>query len=174
MTSFCFSFGVRRTIYVLDSEYQLRSSKIRTGSEALGLTGNVWHQKYENKKGSFKKHLKYIINRLLKISLRLRYRNPDPVCGQNRILIHAVYRIAWWRRTRGSWSASSRSRCRTGSTRIQNIRYSHYNQTRSNDLFNLTNCSQIPKSIVALSILHILDKHRFIADFFPFFMVLLR
>ena len=46
---FCFhTFGVRRTIDVLDSENQPGSVQIRTGSGALGLTGDVWHQKYEN------------------------------------------------------------------------------------------------------------------------------
>ena len=57
---FCFhTFGVRRTIDVLDSENQpgSGSAKIRTGSGtgsgALGLTGDVRHQKYENKKEGF-------------------------------------------------------------------------------------------------------------------------
>ena len=81
------TFGVRRTIYVLDSENQPGSGKIRTGSGALGLTGDVWHQKYKNKKGGVKSYLTYSFNRLLKISLSLRYNDPDPVFGQNRILI---------------------------------------------------------------------------------------
>ena len=39
---FCYhTFGVRRTIDVLDSENQPRSGNIQTGSEALGLTGDV-------------------------------------------------------------------------------------------------------------------------------------
>ena len=39
---FCFhTSGVRRTIYVLDSENQ-------PGSGALGLTGDIRHQKYKN------------------------------------------------------------------------------------------------------------------------------
>ena len=39
---FCFhTFGVRRTIDVLDSENQPGSGKIRTGSGALGLTGDA-------------------------------------------------------------------------------------------------------------------------------------
>ena len=39
---FCFhTFGVRRTIDVLDSENQPGSGKIRTGSGARGLTGDV-------------------------------------------------------------------------------------------------------------------------------------
>ena len=46
--------GVRRTIDVLDSENQPGSGEIRTGSGALGLTGDVRHQKYENKKEGFK------------------------------------------------------------------------------------------------------------------------
>ena len=45
---FCFhTFGVRRTIDVLDSENQ-------PGSGALGLTDDVYHQKYENKKEGLK------------------------------------------------------------------------------------------------------------------------
>ena len=47
----CFhTFGVRRTIDVLDSENQHGSGQIRTRSGALGLTGDVWHQKYKTKK----------------------------------------------------------------------------------------------------------------------------
>ena len=39
---FCFhTFGVRRTIDVLDLENQPGSGKIQTGSGALGLTGDV-------------------------------------------------------------------------------------------------------------------------------------
>ena len=38
-----FIFCVRRSIDVLDPENQ-------PGSRALGLTEDVWHQKYENKK----------------------------------------------------------------------------------------------------------------------------
>ena len=46
---FCFhTFGVRRSIDVLDSENQPGS-----GSRAQGFTVDVWHQKYENKKDSF-------------------------------------------------------------------------------------------------------------------------
>ena len=41
---FCFhTIGVRRSIDVQDSENQ-------PGSGALGLTDDVWHQKYGNKK----------------------------------------------------------------------------------------------------------------------------
>ena len=89
---FCFhTFGGRRTIYVLDSENQPGSGKIGTGSGALGLTGDVWHQKYKNIKEAVKNYLTYLFRRLLKISLSLRYRDPDPVFGQNRILIPAIY-----------------------------------------------------------------------------------
>ena len=51
------TFGVRRTIDVLDSENQPGSGSgyIRTGYGALGLKGM---KKYENQKG-FKIHLKY-------------------------------------------------------------------------------------------------------------------
>ena len=84
---FCFhTFGVRRTIYVLDSENQ-------PGSGALGLTGDVWHQKYKNKKEGVQNYLTYSFNRLLKISLSLRYRAPDPVYGQNRILIPGFQKL---------------------------------------------------------------------------------
>ena len=94
---FCFhTFGVRRTIYVLDSENQpgSGSGKIRTGSGtgsgALVLTGDVWHQKYKNKKEGVRNYLRYSFNRLLKIFLSFRYRAPDPVFGQNRILVPAL------------------------------------------------------------------------------------
>ena len=61
---FCFhTFGVRRTIYVLDSENQPGSFKIRTGSGAEGLTKDSLHQMYENKKEGFKNYLKYSFNR---------------------------------------------------------------------------------------------------------------
>ena len=75
--------GVRLTIDVLDSENQPGSGKIRTGSGALGIKGDVWHQKYENKKEGFKNYKKYSFNWLFKISHPLRYRAPDPVFGQN-------------------------------------------------------------------------------------------
>ena len=48
---------------------------------------NVWHKKYENKTEGIENYLKYSFHRLLKISHCLRYRAPDPVFGQNRILI---------------------------------------------------------------------------------------
>ena len=52
---FCFhTSGVRRTIYVLDSENQPESGSVQirtvSGSGALGLTRDVWYQKYETKK----------------------------------------------------------------------------------------------------------------------------
>ena len=54
---FCLhTFGVRRTKDVLDSENQPGSGTVKirtgfgTGSGALRLTGDVCHQKYENKK----------------------------------------------------------------------------------------------------------------------------
>ena len=62
---------------------------LKTG--ALALTGDVWHQKYE----TFKNNFKYSFYRLLKISLRhntgwtilslrLRYRAPDPALAKTR------------------------------------------------------------------------------------------
>ena len=60
---FCLhNVGVRRTINVLDSENQ-------PGSGALGLTEDVYHQKYENKKEGLNNYLKYSFNRLLKSPL---------------------------------------------------------------------------------------------------------
>ena len=59
-------------------------SYIQKTSPDPGLTGDVWLQKYENKKEGFYNYLKYSFNRLLKISLRLRHRvqgwgqKPDP------------------------------------------------------------------------------------------------
>ena len=48
-----------RIRFWLDSENQPGSwsGKIQTGSGALRLTGDVWHQKYENKKEGFKNYL---------------------------------------------------------------------------------------------------------------------
>ena len=43
-----YTFGVRRTLDVLDLEIQPGSGNIRTGSGALGLKGDVWHQKDES------------------------------------------------------------------------------------------------------------------------------
>ena len=50
---FCFPiFGDSCFIDAIDPENQPGSGKIRTesGSRALGLTEDVWHKKYENKK----------------------------------------------------------------------------------------------------------------------------
>jgi len=91
---FCFhTFGVRRTIDVLDSKNQSVSGKIRTGSGALGLTGDVWHQKFENKKERVKNYLKYSLNRRIKSFLRLKYRAPDSVFSKNWILIPDIIYI---------------------------------------------------------------------------------
>ena len=86
---FCFhTFGVRRTIDVLESE---KPARIRGSRAYRGrLTPKVYKQK--------KKALTYSFNRLLKISLSLRYRALDPVFGQNRILIPALIpfiRLTW-------------------------------------------------------------------------------
>ena len=82
-------------VFFLDPENQPGFGKIRNGSGALGLTGDVWHQKYKNKKEGVKNYLTYSFNRLLKISLSLRYRAPDPVFGQNRILIPDQHQGRW-------------------------------------------------------------------------------
>jgi len=71
----------RHSIEVLDSENQPGPCKILTGSGALGLTVEVWHQKYENDKEGVSNYLKYLFNRILK--------NLDPVFGQYRILTTA-------------------------------------------------------------------------------------
>ena len=78
---FCFhTFGVRRTIDVLDPEKQPGSGKIWTGSgsRALGLAEDVRHHKYENKTEGFINYLEYLCNRISKISLCLRYIPPGP------------------------------------------------------------------------------------------------
>ena len=51
MLSFLFAyfFGARLSIDILDTENQPGSGKIRTEFGGLGLTEDVWHQKYENK-----------------------------------------------------------------------------------------------------------------------------
>ena len=79
-------FGQKAGSGVLYLKRRERSGKIRTGSVALGLTGEVWHKVWKYKE-SFNNYLKYSFNRLFKVFLRLRYRAPDPVFGQNRILI---------------------------------------------------------------------------------------
>ena len=84
-------FCVRRSIDALDPENQPGSGsvKIRTGSgsRALRLTENVWHQKYENKKEGLQNYLEFSFNSILNISYRSGYRALDPKFCQNRILI---------------------------------------------------------------------------------------
>ena len=80
---FCFhTFGDNRSIDDLDPRNKpgTESGKIRTGSRSrdLGLLEDVWHQKYETKTKKFWNYLKYFFNRILKISLRSRYRALDP------------------------------------------------------------------------------------------------
>ena len=90
--SFLFSYFWSQTylpVLYSDNQPGSGSGKIRTGSGALCLTGDVWHQKYKNKKEGVQNYLSYSFNRLLNISLSLRYRSSDPVFGQNRILIPA-------------------------------------------------------------------------------------
>jgi len=77
------TFSVRRSIDLLDPENQpgFGSAKIRTGSGALGRTEDV-----ETKKKDFKNmYNTYSFHTISKISLRLRYKAPDPVFGLNRI-----------------------------------------------------------------------------------------
>ena len=56
-----------------------------SGSRALGLTEDVWHQKYENKKEGLQNYLEYSFNSILNIFCRSRYRAQDPEFGQHRI-----------------------------------------------------------------------------------------
>ena len=87
-------FCVRRSIDALYQENQpgSGSGKIRTGtgSRALRLTENVWHQTYENKKEGLQNYLELSFNSILNISYRLGYRALDPKFCQNRILIPAT------------------------------------------------------------------------------------
>ena len=78
---------VRRSIDVLDPESQPGSGFIRTGfgSRALGLTEDVWHQKYENKKEGLQNYLEYSFKSILNIFYRSGFRALDPEFGQNRI-----------------------------------------------------------------------------------------
>ena len=77
------NFGVRRSIDdVQDLENQL-------GYGALGLAEDVWQQKYEQR--GFWNSPKYSFIRILKISLNLRYRVPDPNLAKNRIRNPAFY-----------------------------------------------------------------------------------
>ena len=69
-----FIFCVRRSIDVLDPENQPRSGFIRTGSRALGLTEEVWQQKYENKKEGLQNYLEYSFNSILNIFYRSGYK----------------------------------------------------------------------------------------------------
>ena len=82
-----FIFCVRRSIDVINPENQPRSGFIRTGygSRALGLTEDVWHQKYENKKEGLQNYLEYSFYSILTISHRSGYTALDPEFDQNRI-----------------------------------------------------------------------------------------
>ena len=85
-------FCVRHSIDTLDPENQPGSGKIRTGSgsRALRLTENVWHQKYGNKKEGLQNYLEFSFNSILNISYRSGNRALDPKFCQNRILIPDV------------------------------------------------------------------------------------
>ena len=52
------------------------SGKIRTGSRALWLTENVWHQKYDNKIEGLQNYLKFLFNSILNISTIIRGTEP--------------------------------------------------------------------------------------------------
>ena len=84
-------FCVRRSIDAPDPENKPGSGsvKIRTGSgsRALRLTENVWHQKYENKKKGSENDLEFSFDSILNISYCSGYRALDPKFCQNRILI---------------------------------------------------------------------------------------
>ena len=71
-------FWVRRSIDALDPENQPGSGSVKiltgSGSGALRLTENVWHQKYENKKEGLQNYLEFLFNSILNISHRSRYR----------------------------------------------------------------------------------------------------
>ena len=49
-----------------------------------GLTEDVWHQKYENKKDGFYYFKEYSFDSILKIPFRLTYKALDPGFGQIR------------------------------------------------------------------------------------------
>ena len=68
------------------AQIRINSNRIRFQGSRV-YRGHVWHQKYKNRKAGVKNYRTYSFNRLLKISLSLRYIASDPVFGQNRILI---------------------------------------------------------------------------------------
>ena len=84
-------FFVRRSIDILHPENQHGSGSVKiwdgSGSRALQLTENVWHQKYENKKEDLQNYLEFSFKSILNISYRSGYRALDPKFCQNRILI---------------------------------------------------------------------------------------
>ena len=84
-----FIFCVRRSIDVLDPENQPGSGLgfiwTGSGSRALGLTEDVRHQKYENKKEGLQNYPEYSINSISNIFYHSGYRALDPEFGQNRI-----------------------------------------------------------------------------------------
>ena len=51
----------------------------------MGLTVDVWHQNYENKKEGLQNYLEYSFYSILNIFYRSGYRALDPEFGQNRI-----------------------------------------------------------------------------------------
>ena len=57
------------------------------GSRALGITEDVWHQKYEIKKEGLQNYLEYSLNSILNIFYHSWYRALDPDFGQNRVHI---------------------------------------------------------------------------------------
>ena len=61
----------------------IKKARIRYYSDrirgSLGLTEEVKHKKYENKREGFQDYLKCLFNKIFRISLRSRYRAPDPV-----------------------------------------------------------------------------------------------
>ena len=59
-------------------------NKPGSGSRALGLTEDVWHQKYENKKEVLQNYIEYSFKSILNIFYRSGYRALDPKFGQNR------------------------------------------------------------------------------------------
>ena len=85
------TFVFRRFIDVLDLENRPDPLKFwpdPVPGRALWLTEDLCHKKYKNKKEGFRNYLKYPLNRIFKNlpSFELRYRAPDPVFDQTRIL----------------------------------------------------------------------------------------